>query len=140
MVSPAFIILNDDEVVISGLQVYGVDVEDDAALNAAYKEAEQEAIMMTAYLKNVVTAFKDCKYKEGPESLFIPEYLHYEGRYSLTVADIMENRNFEDGIALCSEKVDASKFTKDNIEYIVVDPHVYSIPSAQSFRQIWKMY
>lgn len=128
MVSPAFIILNDDEVVISGLQVYGVDVEDDAALNAAYKEAEQEAIMMTAYLKNVVTAFKDCKYKEGPESLFIPEYLHYEGRYSLTVADIMENRNFEDGIALCSEKVDASKFTKDNIEYIVVDPHVYSIP------------
>jgi len=128
IVSPAFIILNESEVVISGLQVYGVNVEDEGALKAAYKEAEQEAIMLTAYLKNVVSAFRDCKYKEGPADLFIPEYLHYEGRYTLTVADIMENRSFEDGIALCSEKVDASKFTKDNLEYIVVSPHVYSIP------------
>ncbi|NMA65498.1 MAG: FAD-dependent oxidoreductase [Clostridiaceae bacterium] len=128
IVSPTFIILNENEIVISGLQVYGVDVENKEDLEAAYKEAEEEAIMLTAYLKNVVVAFENCKYKEGPDRFFIPEYLHYEGRYRLTVEDIMENRNFKDGIALCSEQVDASKFTKENIEYIVVNPHVYSIP------------
>lgn len=128
ILSPSFIILNDSELVITGLQVYGVDVDDENDLKNAYLEAENEAIMLTSFLKNVVVAFKDCTYKEGPEEFFIPEYRHYKGRYLLTVKDIIENRDFKDKIALCSEAVDAGKFVDKNIEYIVAKPNVYSIP------------
>lgn len=128
LLRPSFIILSDGELVISGLQVFGVNVDDEDELSLAYQEAEEEAVMLTAFLKNTLIAFKDCTYKESPESLFIPEYRHFESRYRLTVADIIENRSFPDKVALCSQEVDASKFIDKNIEYIVVKPKVYSIP------------
>ena len=128
LVSPSFIIYDDNDVVISGLQVFNVDVEDEEDLKSAYKEAEEEARLLTAFLKNTLVSFKDCTYKAGPESFFIPEYRHYEGRYRLTVTDILENRDFKDKVGLCSQEVDASKFTNDNTKYIVIKPHVYSIP------------
>lgn len=128
IISPSFISQNDDELVISGLQVFGVDVEDEEELNRAYKEAEDEARMLTSFLKNTLIAFKNCTYKEGPDSFYIPEYKHFKGRYTLLVADILENRDFQDKIALASQEVDASKFINTNIRYIVTKPHVYSIP------------
>ena len=128
IVSPSFIIYDDNDMVISGLQVFNVDVEDEEDLKNAYKEAEEEARLLTAFLKNILISFKDCTYKEGPESFFIPEYKHYEGRYRLTVADILENKDFKDKVGLCSQEVDASKFISDNTKYIVMKPNVYSIP------------
>lgn len=128
LLRPSFIIQNDDELVISGLQVFGVNVDDENELHLAYQEAEEEAIMLTAFLKNTLIAFKDCTYKESPISFFIPEYRHFESRYKLTVTDILENRDFPDKVALCSQEVDASKFVDKNIEYIVAKPNVYSIP------------
>lgn len=128
LISPSFIIYDDNDMVISGLQVFNVDVEDEEDLKNAYIEAEEEARMLTAFLKNVLVSFKDCSYKEGPESFFIPEYKHFEGRYKLTVADILENKDFKDKVGLCSQEIDASKFINDNNEYIVVKPNVYSIP------------
>lgn len=128
IISPSFIIVDDDELIITGLQVSNVDVENQDDLAKAFEEAEDEAIMLTAYLKTLVSAFRDCTYKNGPDSLFIPEYRHFEGRYRLTVSDILENRDFRDKIALCSEAVDAGKFVDKNMEYIVLSPNVYSIP------------
>jgi len=128
ILSPSFIILNDNELVISGLEVFGVNVENQQEITEAYASAEEEAIMLTAYLKNVLAAFKDCTYKASPESFFIPEYRHFEGRYRLAVSDILENRNFKEKIALCSEAVDAGKFADKNVDYIVTKPVVYSIP------------
>lgn len=128
LLRPSFIIQNDDELVISGLQVFGVDVNNEKELSLAYKEAEEEAVMLTAFLKNSLVAFKNCTYEESPESFFIPENRHFEGRYRLSVIDILENRNFPDKVALSSQEVDASKFVDNNIEYIVVKPSVYSIP------------
>jgi hypothetical protein len=128
LVSPSFISQNDDELIISGLQVFGVDLEDEEDLESAYKEAEEEAIMLTAFLKNVLIAFQDCTYEHGPESLFIPEYKHFEGRYTLTVGDILENKDFRNKIALSAQEVDASKFIKTNLRYVVTKPNVYSIP------------
>ncbi|NLE24070.1 MAG: FAD-dependent oxidoreductase [Clostridiaceae bacterium] len=127
IVSPSFIIY-DNDMVISGLQVFNVDVEDEEDLKNAYKEAEEEARLLTAFLKNILIAFKDCTYKEGPDSFFIPEYKHYEGQYRLTVADILENKDFKDKVGLCSQEVDASKFISTNTKYIVFKPNVYSIP------------
>lgn len=128
IISPSFIILNESELVITGVQVFNVNIEDEQEMLEAYKSAEEEAIMLTAFLKTVMIPFKDCIYGGGPEKFFVPEYRHYEGRYRLTVSDILENRDFEDKIALCSVSVDAGKFTEKSKEYIVAKPKIYSIP------------
>jgi hypothetical protein len=128
ILSPSFIILNEGELVISGIKAFNVNVEDMMEMEEAYKTAEDEARMLTAFLKSVLSPFKDCKYEGGPEAFFIPEYRHFEGRYRLTVSDILENRNFENKIALCSAPVDAGKFSDKSLEYIVAKPDVYSIP------------
>ncbi|MCX7771662.1 MAG: FAD-dependent oxidoreductase, partial [Clostridia bacterium] len=126
--SPSFIGLNDHELVITGLKVFGVDVQDDQAVQEAYEAAEDEARMLTGFLKTTLTPFKDCKFESGPEAFFVPEHLHYQGRYTLTVADILENRNFKDKIALASAPVDAGKFVNQSVDYIVAKPNAYSIP------------
>lgn len=126
--SPSFVSLNENELVITGLKVFNVNIEDEQDMITAYKAAEEEARMLTAFLKSALTAFKDCTYKKSPEAFFIPEYRHFEGRYQLTVSDILENKDFKDKIALCSEAVDAGKFIDKNMEYIVTKPNVYSIP------------
>lgn len=128
LVAPSFISQNGDELVISGLQIFGVDIENEEDLQYAYKEAEEEAMMLTAFLKNVLIAFKDCTYEEGPKSFFISEYKHFEGKYTLSVEDILDNRDFSNKIALSSREIDASKFIDTNIRYIVAKPNVYSIP------------
>lgn len=128
IVSPSFISQKNNELVITGLRVFGVDVEDEKEMQEAFDEAEEEAIVLTAYLKTVLTAFKNCTYAGSPEEFFIPEYRHFQGTYKLTVGDILENRDFKDKIALCSEAVDASKFIDKNLEYIVVKPKIYAIP------------
>ena len=128
IVSPSFIDKNENELSIIGLKVVGVDVEDENDVQRAYKEAEEEAILLTAYLKNTMVAFEGCTYKTGPEELFIPEYRHFEGKYKLKVSDIFENKNFNDKIALCSKEVEAGKFINQSIEYIVTKPNVYAIP------------
>ncbi|MGI6085713.1 MAG: FAD-dependent oxidoreductase [Acetivibrionales bacterium] len=128
IVTPSFIIYNDNDLVISGLQIYNVDVEDEEDLKNAYQEAEEEARMLTAFLKNILVSFKDCTYKNGPENFYIPEYKHYKGRYTLQVADILENTDFKDKVGLCSQAVDASKFVSGNVKYIVTKPNVYAIP------------
>lgn len=128
IISPSFIIYEDNDMIISGLQVFNVDVEDEEDLKSAYMEAEEEARMLTAFLKNILVSFKDCTYKEGPESFYIPEYKHYKGRYTLTVADILENKDFKDKVGLVSQAVDASKFISNNTKYIITKPNVYAIP------------
>lgn len=128
IVSPSFINQNENELVITGLKVFGVDIEDEEDVKAAYREAEEEALLLTAYLKNVLVAFKECTYKEGPQELFMPEFRHFEGRYTLKVSDILENKDFPDKVALCSAAVDAGKFVDQNVEYIVTKPNVYTIP------------
>lgn len=128
IVSPSFINLNGKDLILTGLEVVGVDVENVDDMKAAYREAEEEALLLTAYLKNVLVAFKNCHYSGGPETFFIPEYRHFEGRYRLSVADILGNKDFRDKIALCSEAVDAGKVITQNVEYVVAKPHVYAIP------------
>lgn len=88
--------------------------------------------MLTAFLKTAFVPFENCEFKTGPSGFYIPEYRHFEGRYTLTVEDILENRNFPTKIVMASGPVDAEKFISAEISedytYILGNPEVYSIP------------
>ena len=126
--SPSFINQSGDAFIITGLEQWGVNVDDPEDIKKAYADANDEAIMLTAYLKTALIPFADCTFKLAPEKLFIPEYKHFEGRYVLTVADILENRDFKNKIALAAAPVDAGKFVDQGFDYTITDPLVYSIP------------
>ena len=126
--APSFIKQSEDTFIITGLEQWGVDVNDPEDVKKAYADANDEALMLIAYLKSVLIPFADCTFKQAPEKLFIPEYKHFEGRYALTVSDILENRDFKNKVALASAPVDAGKFVDQGFDYTIVDPPIYSIP------------
>lgn len=128
--SPTFIEQSDDQFIISGLKQWGVDVNDPEDVRQAYDDALDEAYLLTAYLKTALVPFADCTFGAAPDELFIPEYRHYAGRYTLTVEDILENRDFSGKIALASAPVDAGKFVGNGYSYTITNPNVYAIPLA----------
>lgn len=128
----SFIGLTDDEVVISGIRMHQVNVNDSDMINEDFKSALNEAKMLTAYLKTAFIPFENCSFKTAPSNFYIPEYRHFEGRYTLTVEDILENRNFPTKIVLASNAINAEKFLSAELSeeytYILGKPVVYSIP------------
>jgi hypothetical protein len=128
LVSPSFVKQSDDTFIITGLRQWGVDVNDPDDVKKAYDDALYEAFMLTAYMKSIFIPFENCTFKTAPDTLFIPEYRHFEGRYTLTVSDILENTNFKDKIALASMPVDGGKFVDQGFDYVVGNPNVYAIP------------
>jgi hypothetical protein len=122
----------NDEVVISGIRVHQVNVANKELLNEAFNDALTEAKMLTAFLKTAFVPFENCSFKTGPAGFYIPEYRHFEGRYTLTVEDILENRNFPTKIVMATGPIDADKFISAELSeeytYILGNPVVYSIP------------
>lgn len=122
----------NDELVISGIRMRRVNVDDEEMLREDFSDALTEAKRLTEFLKKAFIPFENCSFKTGPENFYIPEYRHFEGRYTLTVEDILENRNFPTKIVMASGPVDAEKFLSTDISdeytYILGNPVVYSIP------------
>ena len=88
--------------------------------------------MLTAFLKTAFVPFENCSFKAGASEFYIPEYRHFEGRYTLTVEDILENRDFPTKVVMAQGAIDGEKFVSANISeeytYILGNPVVYSIP------------
>ncbi|NLY18342.1 MAG: FAD-dependent oxidoreductase [Clostridiaceae bacterium] len=121
-----------DDMVISGIRMRQVNVDDPEKMREDFENALTESKLLTAYLKYAFVPFENCSFKTGPESFYIPEYRHFEGVYRLTVEDILENRDFPTKAVLASGPVDAEKFVSPELSeeytYIIGNPRIYSIP------------
>ncbi len=128
----SFIGQADDNMVISGIRMRQVNVYDPSELKADLNNALTEAKMLTAFLKVAFVPFENCTFRTGPQNFYIPEYRHFEGRYRLSVEDILENRSFPSKVVMASAPVDAEKFVNSDLTeeytYILGSPKVYSIP------------
>jgi len=128
----SFIGQPDDEMVIGGIRMRQVNVDDPEKMREDFENALAESKLLTAYLKYAFVPFENCTFKTGPASFYIPEYRHFEGVYRLTVEDILENRDFPTKAVLASAPVDAEKFVSPDFSeeytYIIGNPKIYSIP------------
>lgn len=120
------------DLVISGIRMHGVNVDDPEKMKEDFNTALKEAQLLTVFLQTVFVPFENCTFRTGPSEFYIPEYRHFEGRYTLKVEDILENRNFPDKVVMASAPVDAEKFVgaklSEEYTYIMGNPTVYSIP------------
>ena len=122
----------NNNMVISGIKMMQVNVDDPSAIEADLKNASAEAKTLTAFLQYTFVPFENSSFVAGASSFYIPEYRHFSGRYRLTVEDVLENRNFRTKIVLASAPVDGEKFVSpefaEEYTYIIGSPIVYSIP------------
>jgi hypothetical protein len=127
-----FIEQSENDIVISGIRMHQVNVDDPEKLAQDFNDALTEAKLLTAFLRYAFIPFADCTFKTGPAKFHIPEYRHFQGKYRLRVEDILENRDFRNKIVMASAPVDGEKFVSSELSeeysYIIGNPTVYSIP------------
>lgn len=116
-----------ESVIIHGIELAGVDVDNSSQLKEAYTSAVKEAQELSAFLASKFKEFNGWKFSKAADSLFIPEYRHFKGQYTLSVNDIMENRYFDSTIAMGSLAVEGGKLANGS-RYIIGKPVQYGIP------------
>ncbi len=128
LVNPTLIRQDGESVVFSGLRLGFVNPGDPAEVEAAWQNGLREAMLLTAYLQTELVPFVDAKWDVPAASLFIPEYRHYQGLETLTVNDILLNRDRSDKVAVLSDPVSANRFLRGDDPAILCDPNAYAIP------------
>ena len=117
----------DGSVIVKGLQVSGVNVLTENELKSAYGIALKEAKNLAQFMTVQFKQFNGWKLSMAAPRLQVRESRHYTGKVILAVNDVLDNRYFDDTIAMGSYPVLAGKFT-DNGAYITGKPYQYGIP------------
>lgn len=119
---------DEDTVLINALYVFGVDGLDAASKQAGIEKAKKELEFIVPFMNKMVPGFEKATLAGVAPELYIRETRHMKGLYRLTIDDVLENRDFEDRIALGSYPVDIQSFSPAEPGYIVGDPAQYAIP------------
>ena len=118
---------DDDKIIVQGLEIARVNVMDRPLVEAAYKDAVEEAENLAAYISNKFEQFKNWKYLKAADGLYIREKRHFSGLYLLSVNDVLGNRYFDDTVAMGSSPIQTGKFAEKGI-YLAGKPVQYGIP------------
>lgn len=117
----------ENSVLFSGLQISGVNVLNKKEMNNAYIIAVAEAKNLASFISSQFIQFKDWTFLRAASNLRVKESKHYSGKYTLTVNDILDNRFFEDTVAMGSYPILTGKFA-DSGSYIAGKGVQYGIP------------
>ncbi|MCR4420468.1 MAG: FAD-dependent oxidoreductase [Clostridia bacterium] len=119
---------SDGTVVINGLLIYGLDPLSRPAVEQAYARARAETVHVLAFLRRHFPGFENARIAGYPEMLYIRESRHILGEYVLDIADVIENRDFPDRVAIGTYPVDIQAGSPAEYGLVVGDPVQYSIP------------
>lgn len=89
----------DDEALLWGGTVEGVDGTDVADLTRAEGEAREQMMSELAFLRKHIPGFKKAKIEASSVSIGVRDTRHVIGVSTLTGADILERRSFPDEVA-----------------------------------------
>lgn len=120
--------LNDDSILINAMHIYEVDPFDPASVQEAMEIGRKEAPLIAEYLSKNFKELKDLKFAGTAPELYVRETYHIQGEYRLTMADLLENRDFWDAIAYGSYDVDIQKTSPADSGTIVMSPLQYGVP------------
>ena len=118
----------DGSILINALQIVGIDMLSEDSRKRAIEEGRKEAENITLFLKSKIPAFAKAEFGGTADSLYIRETRHVKGEYVLKISDILNNKNFEDKIALASYPVDIQASSIEDMGNVVYTPNQYSIP------------
>ena len=98
--------LNDDEIWVNMTRVNGVDSTDPASYTRGEHDARRQMYEVTDYLKNFVPGFESAWIERSAAFMGIRESRVIIGKYVMTAKDILEQKSFDDVIAVAGYPVD----------------------------------
>lgn len=119
---------SDGTVVINALLIYGLNPLDPEAVADAYARAKTETGHVLEFLRREFPGFENAVIAGYPEMLYIRESRHILGEYVLDIADVMENRDFPDRVAIGTYPVDIQAARQGEFGFVIGDPVQYSVP------------
>ncbi|MEW6662748.1 MAG: FAD-dependent oxidoreductase [Bacillota bacterium] len=118
----------DGTVLINALHIFGVDGLDEAAKEEAIELAKAELPRIVEFLRQNIPGFGNAYLALTAPELYIRQTRHIKGEYTLSILDVVENRDFPDRIAHGSYPVDIQSTSPKNTGFTIANPKKYSIP------------
>lgn len=120
--------LNDNTILINAMHIFGIDPLDPASVEEGFEIGRKEAPRIVEYLKTTFKEFENMEFAGTAPELYIRETVHTQGEYRLTIADLMENRDFWDAIAYGSYSVDIQRLSNKDFGTVIMKPIQYGVP------------
>lgn len=119
---------NDGSVLVNGFIIFGVDPLNTESKTAGMERGKAELAYIVPYLQQNFVGFENAQLIGTAEQLYVRESRHILGEYQLTLDDVLENRNFDDKIALGSYPVDVPPNGGRTVGIILGNPDRYGVP------------
>jgi len=118
----------DGSVLINALHIFNVDPLDPESRAKARIAANLELPGLVNYLKANILGFKNAQLAGVAPELYIRESRHIHTEYTLTINDVLENKDFKDRIAFGSYPVDIQATKPGTTGVTLGNPKKYAIP------------
>ncbi len=115
------------KIILQGLEIADVSPMDEQRTEQAYVTALKEAENLALFLSGKFPQFKDWKFSKPAKAFYLRETRHFAGIYRLSVNDILENKYFDDTVAMGSYPIQTGKFASGSM-YLAGKPVQYGIP------------
>ncbi len=119
---------DNGNVLINGFIIFGVDPLDPASKEAGIERGRAELEHIIPYLQQNYVGFEDAALVDTASQLYVRESRHILGEYQLTLDDVLENRWFDDTVAIGSYPVDVPPNAKRTVGIIIGAPDRYGVP------------
>jgi hypothetical protein len=96
----------DDEVLVNCTRVQGLDATNVEELTQAEDEGRRQVLLMAEFLRNHIPGFSKASISSVGAQIGIRESRRIDGRYCLSIEDVVSGRRFEDCIARSGYPVD----------------------------------
>lgn len=119
---------DNGNVLVNGFIIFGVDPLDAASKEAGIERGKAELEHIVPYLRENFVGFADAVLVDTAEQLYVRESRHIAGEYQLTLDDVLENRWFDDTVAIGSYPVDVPPNAQQLRGIILGNPDRYGVP------------
>lgn len=118
----------DGSLLVNALLIYGMDPLDPDSRRQGREIAVKELPRVVEFLNDHVPGLAKAQLAGVAPELYVRESRHMLCEYILTVDDVLENRDFDDRIALGSYPVDMQPAGPDIPGAIIGSPQQYAVP------------
>ena len=119
---------NNGNVLINGFIIFGVDPLDEESKEAGIARGKAELQHIIPYLQQNYVGFENAALVDTASQLYVRESRHILGEYQMTLDDVLENRWFDDTIAIGSYPVDVPPNAQRKVGMIIGAPDRYGVP------------
>jgi len=119
---------NDGSVLVNALLVFATDGTEQKSRKEARKLAQKELPELEKFLRANVPGMQNISISETAPEMYIRTSRQVKTLYTLTIDDVLENRDFHDRIGFGSYPLDIQAQSSDHYGDVVGTPAQYALP------------